>query len=84
MKWLFAILTIGIQIALIFYFLSIAHEAFALIAPIFSVCAGLYIKFSKGELKRKKEIAFGLLVGTAITIGISILWISYFLTHRCC
>jgi len=66
-KW---ILAIWIAIIQIFICILIAHVTLVVIFLMLSMCAGLFIKFAdKTGTKRKKEIAFGLSVGTILSIA---------------
>lgn len=70
--------------ALIYLIMLIAYDTFVIVLIAFSICAGLFIKFTnKKEAKRRSEIAFGLLAGTISTVSIISTWLIYILIHRC-
>ncbi len=83
MKWLFAILTIAIEILLV----NFLEKYFIVIFIVFGM-AGLFIKsINKNNSSFQNKIAWGILVGTGSTIviyGILMLWLLKQLTYITC
>ena len=76
MKWLFAILVAIVESVIAFFILYVTYDGFIFLLLIFSFLAGLFIKSTniRNSIFRN-NLAFGLMIGTLLTVAIIITYI---------